>query len=158
ALAGYVHVWVDEADPRREAVADYGLGGSGSRSIRAHAPVLSPDGQVTLYVPGQTLPARQVYTPQPTTHLALPPARASVIGQAYRLTTTGGASLAGSSLNFSYLGRDVPPGEDQWVTVYYCSQSCPDDGSGWQPLPTSRDTTNNQAIAATQGPGLYALM
>jgi hypothetical protein len=120
--------------------------------------VLSPDGQVTLYTPNQTLPAGQFYTLQATTRFPNPPRWATPIGQVYRLITTGGASLAGSSLNVSYLGRAVPPGEEPWVTVYYCPANCPNDGSGWRALDTKRDTTLNQAIAATQGPGLYALM
>jgi hypothetical protein len=159
-LAGQIHIWVDGAEPRPEAVVDYGLSGSGARLSKHGAPVLSPDGQVTLYTPGKILQAGQFYTLQAATHISTPPPWATVLGQAYRLTSTG-ANLSGSSLNFSYLGSEVPPGEERWVTVYYCPLSCPDDGSGWQPLPTSRDTALNQAITATQPgqeAGLYVLM
>ena len=62
-LEASVHVWVDEADPRREIVAYYSLGGnpgnmrsgygnmrSGYGNMRSgFAPVLSGDGQVILY-------------------------------------------------------------------------------------------------------------
>ena len=153
ALAGYVHIWVEEAAPRREVVTDYGLGGSGARlRVRGGAPVLSPDGQVTLYIPDKTEAPGQLYTLQVTTRIPTPPAWATLVGQAYRLTASSGTSLAGSSLSFSYLGRDVPPGEERWLTIYFWN------GSAWQSLATARDTANNQAIAATQGPGLYALV
>jgi hypothetical protein len=101
----------------------------------------------------------QFYTLQAATHIPTPPPWATVVGQAYRLTASaGGPDLSQVSINFSYLGRDVPPGEERWVTAYYCPLSCPADGSGWRALVTARDMAVNQAIVAVPGPGLYALM
>ncbi len=49
-----------------------------------------------------------------------PAAWATLVGQAYRLAATANApSLAGTSLSFSYLGSEVPPGEEQWLKLYF---------------------------------------
>jgi hypothetical protein len=153
SLGGYVRVQV-VGDASRDIVSDYGLGGSPANRAggRGFAPILSPDGQVLLYHKDQQLASGQFYTLQAATRIPPPPAWATVIGQAYRLNAAGGASLAISSLNFSYLGTDVPAGEERWVTIYFWN------GSAWESLATKRDSTLNQAVAATRGPGLYVLM
>ena len=60
--------------------------------------------------------------------------------------------LSGASLSVSYLGSEVPPGEEAWLRLYFW------DGAAWQPLETQLDTYHNLASAAVQGPGVYALM
>jgi len=76
-----------------------------------------------------------------------------VVGQPHRLTTSPNApDLGGTSITFSYLGRDVPPGEEQWLRVYFW------DGASWKQLETTLDAYHNLVSAPVQGPGLYALI
>jgi len=181
AVAAYVHVWVDEGEPRRETVTDYALGGNpanlgsrdanlgsrdanlgsrdanlGSRDANLgsrDAPGMSTDGQAMLF--GSTL----VFTPgafvslQAVTVLPQPPPWATLVGQGYRLLKLSDApSLSGTSIRFQYAGRDVPPGEEPFLRLYYW------DGAAWHRLETRLDTYYNTAVAATPGEGLYALM
>ena len=129
-----MQVWVDEAEPRREAVIDYTLGGNpghqrsggghqrsgGGHSARG-APVMSADGQVILFAPDVDVADRVVL--HAAGHLERciqPPPWATLVGQAYRLSATADApSLAGTSLSFSYLGSEVPPGEEEWLKLYF---------------------------------------
>jgi hypothetical protein len=158
APAGYAHIWVDEPDRRREIVVAYGLGGSPTRrSIDSGAPVLSPDGQALLYGRNLDFAAGQFYTLQLATRIPSRPAGARLVGQAYRLSASAGApDLSSASINFSYLGRDVPAGQNNpdWLKIYYL----PPSGGAWQALPTEVDVTTNNAVASTRGAGLYALM
>ncbi len=164
---GYVQVWVEEPEPRREAIIDFTLGsnpghqrtgGSGKRSDGGHqrsggAPVMSADGQVILFAPDANTPDEWFYTLQATSAGVEPPPWATLVGQAYRLSVTANApSLAGSSLSFSYLGAEVPPGEEGWLRLYH------HDGSAWKQLATNLDKYHNLASASADGPGIYALM
>ncbi len=166
-FAGYVHVLVDEVEPRREAVVDFTLGGNpghqrsggghqrsgGGHQRSGGAPVMSADGQVILFAPDVTLPTEWFYTLQATSAGIHPPPWATLVGQAYRLAASANApDLAGTSLSFSYLGGEVPTGEEDWLKLYFR------DGNAWRQLPTQLDTYHNMASAATQGPGVYALM
>ncbi len=120
-----------------------------------NGPVLSSDGQVVLYVDTMGFAPGQFYTLQPATRVPNPPSYATVVGQPYRLAASPGApAIAGSSLSFRYLGRDVPPGEESFLKVWFFNQST----GGWTPLPTTLDTVQNAAAATAQGPGLYVLM
>ena len=133
AFEGYVQVWVDEAEPRREAVIDYTLGGnpghqrSGAASTQRRRPPAL--GQRTRDVgrrPGDPVrPGRDV-TDRVVLHAAghpagiQPPPWATLVGQAYRLSATADApTLAGTSLSFNYLGSEVPPGEENWLKLYF---------------------------------------
>lgn len=50
-----------------------------------------------------------------------------MVGDGYRLMASPGApSFAGTSLNFRYLGREAPPGEESFLSVYYW------DGVVWE--------------------------
>ncbi len=172
---GYVLVWVDEPEPRREALVDFTLGGNpghqrtggtGKRSDGGHqrtggAPVMSADGQVILFAPDVETPDEWFYTLQAVASGVTPPPWATQVGQAYRLTaSTSAPSLAGSSLSFSYLGGEVPPGEEEWLKLYFY------DGSAWRQLTTSLDMYHNLASAQVYvsaeeeitGQGVYALM
>lgn len=78
------------------------------------------------------------------------------MGQAYRFTTEQAAEL---TIAFHYLARDLPPGYEQALNLYYS----PDEGASWQRLPTLLDLEENLAAAAIPanaqvGPGIYALL
>jgi hypothetical protein len=163
APEGYVQIWVDASDPPQgleEIIADYNLGGNPAciRGRRANirgrrAPAISADGQVILFAEDLELDEEQFYTLQTATALPEPPPWATVVGQAYRLTaSTNAPNLESASLSFLYMGDEVPPGEEEWLRLYFW------DGHAWQPLPTDLDTYQNYAVAAVQGEGLYALM
>jgi len=64
--------------------------------------------------------------------------------------------LTQTSTTFNYLEREVPPGEENFLSLYYLNENDPD--SGWQLLETSGDSSYNIISARTEGPGLYALM
>ncbi|MFP4438888.1 MAG: FG-GAP repeat domain-containing protein [Chloroflexaceae bacterium] len=166
AFTGYVHVWVAEAEPRREVVGDYSIGGNpGSSRNRhiprnnpgssrnRHVPVLSGDGQAILYTLENNFAVGEFYALQ-STRVIDPLPWANVVGQAYRLTATPNApQLAGNaSISIGYLTDEVVPGEEQWIRVYYRQDA------GWRQLETTLDTELNMAAAPTQGPGVYALM
>ena len=120
-----------------------------------NGPVLSSDGQVILYVDSLAFAPGHYYTLQPATRVENPPVWATVVGQPYRLSASPGApAIAGSSLSFRYLGRDVPPGEERFLKVFYFEES----SGQWTPLETTLDTVQNAAAAVAQGPGLYVLM
>jgi hypothetical protein len=167
AEAGYVYVGVREASymvggklvPQREVMAEYGLGGSPTRrSISADVPAISPDGQVVLYGPNLTFEVGQFYTLQAMTNLPVrPPPWGTPVGKAYRLTASATApDLHNTSLNFSYLGRDVTPGENKpdGLRIYFL----PEGDTQWRMLDTKVIRTLNVAIVDTQEPGIYMLM
>jgi hypothetical protein len=114
---------------------------------------------VLLYGKDLNFAAGQFYTLQAATHIPTPPPWETVVGPAYRLSAPSGVDVSGASIAFNYLGRDIPPGEERWVTVYYL----PEHSSTWQPLQTTRAITTNSAMAtipitSPRGLGLYALM
>lgn len=164
---GYVQVWVDESTtPRREIVSDYAFGGNPGRAWsngvprgdpgRAWsngAPLISSDGQVLLYDQNLTLDEGAFFALQGTTSLPAAPPWATVVGQGYRLTANVAVPKS-MSISFSYLGNDVPSGEEQGLRIYYWNEQ----SQSWMQLATSRNAQQNTASANVQGPGLYALM
>lgn len=167
SFVGYVQVWVDEPEPRREVVADYSLGGnpaylwadeSPTRDRGAYlwadeAPATSADGQVVLYGDNLVFAENGFVVLQAATQLVSPPSWATLVGQAYWLSKSAAApSLAGTSISFRYAGSEVPPGEENLLRVYVWN------GVTWQKLSTNLDTYQNTATAPTQGEGLYALL
>jgi len=97
----------------------------------------------------------EFYILQTATRTPAAPPWATVVGQAYRLEASPGAPpLSGTSLQFSYLRREAPPGEEAFLRVYYY------DGQAWQPLETtlSTDGLAPYAVAPVAGQGLYVLM
>jgi hypothetical protein len=164
ALEGYVQVWATApAQPLREIVTDYTLGGSPdggghpsgvatAPKLARFAPGMSSDGQVILF--GDLYFDRgEIFALQSATTVPSPPPWATVVGQAYHLTGPANR-LEGASISFQYLGREVPPGEEDWLRLYYRAPT----SATWQLLPTQLDTYYNNAAAPAQGPGLYALM
>jgi hypothetical protein len=166
-LTGYIHVWVDEDEPRREVVSDYTIGGNpGQRKSRRvprnnpgqrksrRAPVLSSDGQAIIYTRENIqFDEGQFYTLQ-STNVFDPLPWATPIGPAYRLTATDNAPdlRDNASISISYLTGDVVPGEEDDIRLYYLHNGT------WQPLATTLDPDLNFAAAPVQGEGVYALM
>jgi len=158
--AGYVHVWVVDADPAREALTDYVLGsnpgrmqgGMGAPSRGRSSPAVSADGQAILFG-NLEFPQDEFYALQSLTRIPEPLPWATAVGRAYRLLKSPGApDLSAASLSIAYMADDVVPGEEEWIRMYYW------DGAVWTLLPTTLDTTENMAAAPCQGEGLYALM
>jgi hypothetical protein len=92
---------------------------------------------------------------QSTTALPPLPPWGTVIGAGYRFTTSHTVpNLSNVSLQFNYLGSEVPAGEETGLKVYFMRNG----STIWQALPTRLDNYHNQASAHFEGPGLYALM
>jgi hypothetical protein len=83
----------------------------------------------------------------------LPPGRAQV-GTGYYLSASPNVSLPAGSISFQYLSNDVAlaGADDTDLSLYFY------DGATWKELPTAVDPTAYEAVAASQGPGLYALL
>ncbi len=161
SYSGSVHAWVDEAAPRREVVSDFSLGGNpgdiidveGAPMLSHYGAAISKDGQVILYG-DLDFPQGEFYALQAVTHLPTPPPGRKVIGQAYRLVASPNApSLTGASLNYHYVGAQVPPGEEGWLRLYYYNPTT----ASWQPLDSLLDAVENTVSAPVQGEGLYAI-
>jgi hypothetical protein len=141
AIEGYVQVWVDEAEPRREIVTDYALGG-GPGYVRGRggyvrgrggyvrgrgAPAVSADGQVILFGEELDFEEGEFFALQAATTIPSPPPWTTVVGQGYRLSASANApDLGGTSISFSYLGSEVPSGEEDWLRLHFW------DGVSWQ--------------------------
>ena len=160
-LAGYVHVWVNEATPQREMVTDFSLGGSpipehiGSNTLMRgrFAPAVSADGQVILFSDVE-FGEDEFYAIQSAVAVPEPPTYATLVGQAYYLMASPGApNLDQTSISISYMASEVPDGEEIWLRIYYW------DGTQWLIQPTNLNTAQNMASArCLEEAGLYALM
>jgi hypothetical protein len=187
SLDGNVQLWVDElateANPRRETVVAYTIGGNpgrsrggggrsrggggrsrggggrsrggGGRSRGGGAPLVSPDGQMIFSTPNPIIfQEGQFYTIQGMAALPPLPSGKIVIGQGYNLVATAGTPVITGSVSFQYLGNDVLiAGTDENSLTIHFW-----DGQIWKALPTVRDTYFNLASARSQGPGVYAFM
>lgn len=151
---GHLALRIRDGASDHRLVTDLTLGGSPAfvRGKVVFAPVLSNDGQVLLYGPDLALTDDQIALLHAVTQVPEPPPWATVIGHAYRLAASRGVDLAGTSLSFSYLGNEVPPGEEGALNVYHWT------GESWERLETVRSPEQNVASAAVAGEGLYALM
>ncbi len=164
-LAGYVRVWAEGTG--LEAMTDYALGGNPGAirsrwgairsrwgAIRSRwAPAVSADGQVILFGDDLDFGVGEFFTLQTVTRPPDVPRWLTMIGHAYRLTASPNApDLTGASLSVTYMGNEVPPGEEEWIRMYYW------DGAAWHRLPTSLDPYHNMASGPAQGEGVYALM
>lgn len=166
SFEGLVQLWVEEAVPQREVVTDYSLGGnpgrawarnaprgSPGRAWARNAPAISSDGQALIFGRDLQFAEGQFFAFQGTTSISTPPMWATVVGQAYRLTAN--VSIPpDTSISFSYLQSDVPPGEEPGLEIYFWNSAA----QRWEVLPTTVNMAQNNASARLHGPGLYALM
>ncbi|MFZ4664766.1 MAG: hypothetical protein ACOYNY_47695, partial [Caldilineaceae bacterium] len=181
AYFGFVRVWVPGSNPHKEIIVEYSANeawdgrarawgtsadawggrarawggrayGWGGRARAWGAPVMSNDGQVSIFPLDNPFAGGAHYTLQSVAFSPALPAWLTAVGQAYRVASDG--TLARSAILFSYLGRDVPDGYENFLSIYYS----PDEGRSWQRLPTDLDTNRNQASAPVQGEGIYLLV
>lgn len=157
-VAGFIRLWQAGASPAREVVTDFSVGGTPCcRRSGSRAPMVSNDGQVLLYLePGVTVPDGEFYTLQTLPAPPSPPPWNTLVGRVFHLTKSAGApAFEHLSVNFQYLGREVPPGEERFLRAYFS----PDGGASWRLIKeaTVNRTVNSVAMPA-QGAGLYALM
>ncbi len=154
-LAAHVVVWVAEPEPRREALSAYAVGGNPVGKPKPppnRAPVNSNDGEVTLYTLAN-FPVGEFYALQRATYVPPIPAWLTLVGPGYRIVKSAGApSLSQSAISFNYDQSAAPPGEENFLQVYYYQNGA------WTPLTTTLDTGRNAALAPTQDAGLYALL
>ena len=162
-MNGFVRVWVDDRDAITQTITEFALQGEWPGPCRRRrcnkpwwawwAPVFSEDGSLAVFDKAQLLGGATSYVQT----LAQPPELDPwliPVGQAYRISTVD--PLTQASVLFSYLERDVPLDQENWLEIYAYD---PDKEPGWQRLDTQRDTTQN--IAAAKMPPsveVYALM
>jgi len=114
---------------------------------------MSSDGQVSVFPIDDLFGGQIDYDLQRVGQLPEVNPWLSVIGQAYRVSS-GSNPTTTSAIMVSYLGRDVPSGQEENLRLYYSA----DAGQTWQRLETELDVYRNQASALIVGEGLYALM
>lgn len=170
-LSGFARVWVDSEEPITETITAVSIHEDwpgpcptwpfcGRRYFARnkyrswHAPVYSDDGGLAVFNRAQLLGDDTTYVLQT---LAAPPEIDSwltPVGQAYRISTE--PLLTKGSLLFSYLERDVPFAQEDWLWIYYYA---PDKQPKWQRLETTRDPERNVAAAQLQPGGeIYTLV
>ncbi len=131
------------------------IGIGGSNSVSANAPILSADAQVVIYSKRGFFEDNGVETLQ---LLGSAPSRddqgwLTPVGQAYQVALTEGITDP-RNIAINYLQRDVPPGYEHTLNVYFL----PDGSTEWERLPTSR-FTENLAVADLQPvDGIYSIM
>ena len=134
----------------------YGWGaqsyGWGAQSYGWGAPVMSGDGQVSVYALESLFGSGANYTIQEIPQPPQLPIWLALVGQAYRLEAN--EEVPNSAIFFRYLAREVPAGQDGNLNVYFS----PDAGQNWQRLDTELNAFRNHASASVQGEGIYVLV
>ncbi|MEM7538943.1 MAG: hypothetical protein AAF639_42695, partial [Chloroflexota bacterium] len=146
--------------------------GGGTTDLLAdgYAPILSSDGQMMLYVDPLDFGPDAFYLVQTVSSLPKTDSRMTAVGQGYRVTASPNAPpVAGkechetnetnehnenhkcNAISFRYLGREVRPGEEAFLRIYY------HNGEDWEALETTLDMEQNHATAKARGEGVYAL-
>ena len=114
------------------------------------APISSSDGQVTIYNREDALADSATGSLQALGAIPTAPEWLTSVGQAYRFVATRPMPR---TIGFNYLQREVPPGYEHTLQLYYS----PDEGKTWHLLPTELDTNENLATAPADDSGLYML-
>jgi subtilisin-like proprotein convertase family protein len=163
-LSGYARIWVDGRDSITQTIAGFSLHGEwpgpcwsrrcGKPWWAWWAPLYSADGGLGVYDRAQLLGGGATgYVQTLTTPPELDP-WLTPVGQAYRVSTT--IPLQQGSVLFSYLERDVPLDQEDWLDIYYYA---PGEKQSWQRLATERDPMRNIAAARMLPEAeVYALM
>jgi hypothetical protein len=190
ALEGHVQVHLEGAAALRETVVKYAMGGNpgyvrtgggyvrtgggyvrtGGGYVRTGgAPLATADSELIVVGEDLVFDEGEILTLQTATYIPSPPPWATAIGNAYWLSASPGSpDLGGASVSFNYLGREVPPGQEAGIRVYF-RDSDPTKCAGhpapcWRQLPTRLDQYHNIAAApiptdsSSGGKGLYAIM
>jgi hypothetical protein len=114
------------------------------------APIASSDGQVTIYNRKDALGDTATGTLQALGAIPTVPEWLTPVGQAYRFVAT---KALPRTIGFNYLQREVLPGYEHTLQLYYSS----DEGKAWSRLPTDLDVAENLATAPADDSGLYML-
>ena len=122
----------------------------GANRAALDAPVSSSDGQATIYNRQDALADTATGTLQALGAIPTVPAWLTPVGQAYRFVAT---QPLPRTIGFNYLQREVPPGYEHTLQIYYS----PDEGATWRLLPTQLDVNENLATAPADESGLYML-
>ena len=135
----------------------YGWGpnryGWGVARLGWNAPIMSGNGQVTLFDIDHMFGDTPPYTLQSLPSIPNLPSWLTPVGEAYRVGSLD-TFTAKTSILFSYLQRNVPDENyEDALQIYYL----PDGSSEWQALDTALDTNINQASALLIGQGSYVL-
>ncbi|MEZ4767292.1 MAG: VCBS repeat-containing protein [Caldilineales bacterium] len=132
----------------------YGLGadlpGLDSAWSTAGAPISSEDGQVAVYNRGDILGDPGTLSLQALAKPPNLPEWLTTVGRAYRFEARGTQERV---MAFHYLRREVPPGYEHTLKVYYSA----DDGATWQRMPTDLYPGQNLATVAADDSGMYVL-
>ncbi|MCB9151337.1 MAG: VCBS repeat-containing protein [Caldilineaceae bacterium] len=181
AYFGFVRIWAPGSNPIKEMIVEYSAneawdgrarawGGSsdawggrarawggraygwGGRARAWGAPVMSSDGQVSIFPLENPFAGGVHYTLQTVAFPPTLPTWLTPVGQAYRIVSDG--TLSRSAILFNYLSRDVPDGYENLLNIYYSR----DEGQTWQRLATDLDTYRNQASGPVLGEGIYLLV
>lgn len=160
-IGGFAHVSVPGSNPPKEMIVEFASSNPdewgtrsyawGTRSYAWGAPVLSPDGQVSIFALENPFANQQPYTLQMVSFPPTLPSWLTPVGQTYQVYSEH--TLPESAILFRYLGRDVPAGHEPDLQIYYLAT----DATEWQPLNTDLDPTQNYASATMLGQGLYVL-
>lgn len=169
AFEGLLHLWVEEPGQRRETVVDFRTGGNPGKgwartAPRSNpgkgwartAPVLSSDGQAIIFTPDGSIGEGQFFTLMASDSPPPPPAWATPVSRAYRLSSTPGVTFAQLSLNIGYMGDEVPGRQEANIITYYWNEEL--SPPRWEALEAYLDVDRNEAAAAISRPGLYQLM
>ncbi|MFN8440658.1 MAG: VCBS repeat-containing protein [Caldilineaceae bacterium] len=175
---GFVRVYNDSAPDQFQAMTQFFLSGDwgppggwrggngvnrawGANRRSLEAPAASGDGKVTILNLADLLADPGDTTIQAVNDLPHLPLWLTPVGAGYRIYS--GSALT-RTLMFEYSQRDVPPGYEQTLNLYYL----PVGGSEWQRLVTGPlagggvDPSDNLATVvmptANRGNGIYALM
>jgi len=122
----------------------------GANRAALDAPVSSSDGQATIYNRQDALADTATGALQALGAIPTVPAWLTPVGQAYRFVATHPLPR---TIGFNYLQREVPPGYEHTLQIYYS----PDEGATWRLLPTQLDVNENLATAPADESGLYML-
>ena len=155
-----------DQDAPCETVINFAHGGSpccqhvGNNTLK-----VSPDGEVLFYAyptPTITFSETTLYSLQALTTLPTPPSWTKVAGQGYMLTKSADApsfTETNTSLLFSYLARDIPPGEEPYLKVFYAPVTATTaDKPDWRVLDTELNEKFNTASVSVEEEGIYVLL
>ncbi|MGB0385858.1 MAG: FG-GAP repeat domain-containing protein [Ardenticatenaceae bacterium] len=177
---GLVRVWVADSQPVREEMTEFfisdgwgpngqrGWGPNGQRGWGIthhrygwgvnrdnawHAPLISRNGEVTIFDLDNVYGSSAAYELQSLSLAPQLPSWLTQVGNAYRVSANQ-AVTGTPNIMFAYMQRQVPGDNDQRLRIYHS----PDNGQSWQPLNTQLDIGRNLASTPIRGAGIYTLI
>lgn len=173
---GFVWIYSDQNPDQRQAITQFFLGGGwgpptgwvgnganrawGANTRSLEAPVASGDGKVTILNLDDLLADTGDTTLQTINDLPNLPPWLTPVGAGYRIQSNRDITR---TLMFQYNQRDVPPGYEQTLNIYYLAPAA----GAWQrlqtgPLANGVDVNENLATVVmphtNRGQGIYAVM